>query len=402
MPLKTLEKVNPEKLKQKRVLVRADFNVAINKGRITEDFRIKATLPTIEFLREQKAKIILLSHLGEPEPFRSLIKKSPLKAAAKDFSLKPIAKHLGALLKKDVQFISDCVGKRVEKAIEKMKPGDILLLENVRFYEEETRNDEEFAKRLAQNADYFINDAFAVCHRGHASVAAVAKYLPSSAGFLLSREVEVLGRAYTHPKKPLCIVMGGGKVTTKLNLILRFFDKADQILIGGSLANTLLGAKGYGVGKSKIEDNISERLKNLDLTSTKIHLPLDMVVAKRITKDAAVEIKVAGGIAADDIILDLGPDTVELFSHIIEEARMIIWNGPLGYFELEKFANGTREFAKALTKTKAFTIIGGGDTIAAVDELGILDKFDFVSTGGGAMLDFLAGEKLPGVEALKV
>lgn len=381
--------------------MRVDFNVAITKGKVSEDFRMKAALPTIKFLLKQKAKVILMSHLGEPAPFKSLSGERMNNPKTKGFSLAPVAKYLGKLMKKKIRFVNDCVGEKVHSEISKMKFGEILVLENTRFYKEEEKNDNEFAMRLAQNADYFVNDAFAACHRNHASVVAVAKYLPSCAGFLLTNEVDILNRAYTHPKKPLCIVMGGSKISTKLNLILRFFDKADHILIGGAIANTLLQAKGYAIGKSKADSEAVEQMKALNLTSTKLHLPIDAIVAKKISQEAEVEIKGVGNIKEDELILDLGPDTIELFSNIISKSKMVIWNGPLGLFEVKKFSKGTSEFAKSLVKSSAFTILGGGDTIAAVDELRLLNKFDFVSTGGGAMLDFLSGDKLPGIEALK-
>lgn len=382
--------------------MRVDFNVAMNKGKVTEDFRIKAALPTINYLRKQRAKIILISHLGEPTPFKSLGGEWVSDSRAKEFSLAPVAKYLSKILNKKIKFLSDCIGEKTQAEIAQMKNGEILVLENVRFYKEEEKNDDAFAKQLAQNADYFVNDAFAVSHRNHASVVAITRYLPSCAGFLLANEVEVLTKAYTHPKKPLCIVIGGSKISTKINLILRFFDKADHILIGGALANTLLSIKGYAIGKSKTEKDIEEKLNGLDLTSTKIHLPIDTIVAKEISDKAKTQIKGAGSIEEDELILDLGPDTINLFNNIINKSKMVIWNGPLGLFEVKKFSKGTTEFAKNLVKANAFTIIGGGDTIAAADNLKLLNKFDFVSTGGGAMLDFLAGDELPGIEALMV
>ena len=382
--------------------MRVDFNVATSKGKVTEDFRIRAALPTINYLRKQKAKIILISHLGEPKPFKSLAGEWINDPIGKKFSLAPVAKYLGKILNKKIKFMPDCIGEKVQAEIAQMKNGEIMVLENVRFYKEEEQNSDAFAKQLAQNADYFVNDAFAVTHRNHASVVAITKYLPSCAGFLLANEVEVLTKAYTHPKKPLCIVMGGSKISTKINLILRFFDKADHILIGGALANTLLSIKGYAIGKSKTEEGIDEKLNGLDLTSTKIHLPIDTIQAQEISKHAKTKIKGAGSIGDDEFILDLGPDTINLFNNIIKESRMVIWNGPLGLFEVKKFSKGTTEFAKNLAKANAFTVIGGGDTIAAVDEMKILNKFDFVSTGGGAMLELLSGDELPGIEALKV
>lgn len=395
--LKTLAKISSKKIQGKRVLVRVDFNVAMEKGKVAEDFRIKKVLPTIKYLIKNKAKVILLSHLGRPDE-----KKNDFNGnQSKNLSLEPIAEYLGKILKKKVSFVPDCIGEKTREAVSKMKFGEVILFENLRFYPEEEKNDSWFAQKLSENGDYYVNDAFAVSHRNHASVVAITKFLPSCAGFLLAKEVEVLTRAYTHPKKPFCIVMGGGKISTKMNLIMRFFDKADHILIGGALANTLLSAKGYAIGKSKAEPSMVEKMKDFDITSTKIHLPIDTVVVKKISADAKVKIKGAGNIEDDEIILDIGPDTAYLFSHIAAESKMVIWNGPLGYFEIDKFAKGTNEFAKALAKSKAFEIIGGGDTIAAIDKLKLLNKFDFVSTGGGAMLEFLAGEKLPGIEALK-
>lgn len=378
-------------------MVRVDFNVAIERGKVKEDFRIKAALLTIKYLIKQKAKVILISHLGRPEEGKNNFNgKSDQK-----LTLEPAAKYLSNILKKKVKFVPDCIGDKAREAVGSMKFGEVILLENLRFHPEEEKNDDGFAKKLAENGDYYINDAFAVSHRSHASVVAITKFLPSCAGFLLAKEVEVLTKAYTHPKKPLCIVMGGGKISSKINLIMRFFEKADHILIGGALANTLLSAKGYAIGKSKSDPAMIEKIKDFDITSTKIHLPIDTMVVKEISEAAPVKIKGAGNIADDEIILDIGPDTIDLFSRIAQESKMVIWNGPLGLFEMKKFAKGTNEFAKALAKAKAFEIIGGGDTITALDKIKLLNKFDFVSTGGGAMLEFLAGEELPGIEALK-
>lgn len=397
LSLKTLAKISPKKIQGKRVLVRVDFNVTMEKGKVKEDFRIKAVLPTIKYLVKNKAKVILLSHLGRPDEKKNSFNGNQ----SENLSLEPIAKYLGRVLKKKVGFVPDCIGERTREAVAKMKFGDIVVFENLRFYPEEEKNDDWFAQKLAENGDFYVNDAFAVSHRNHASVVAITKFLPATAGFLMAKEAETLTKAYTHPKKPLCIVMGGGKISTKMNLIMRFFDKADHILIGGALANTLLSAKGYAIGKSKAEPSMVEKMKDFNIASTKIHLPVDTIVVKKISADEEVKIKGVGNIEDDEIILDIGPDTAYLFGHIAAESKMVIWNGPLGYFEIDKFAEGTNEFAKALAKAKAFEIIGGGDTIAAIDKLKLLNKFDFVSTGGGAMLEFLAGEKLPGIEALK-
>ena len=390
MRLKTIEKAD---VKGKRVLVRVDFNVAVEDGVIEDDFRIKQTIPTLRLLIHKKAKIILLTHFGRPSGIITAKER-------KELSVRRLARRLAKDLKKPVRFVSECIGLLPHKAVAKMRQGDIVLLENLRFHKSEEQNNEEFARGLASLGDIYVNEAFSVSHRAHASVAMITRFLPSYAGLLLAKEVAVLHRAYMKPKAPLVIAMGGAKIETKIKLIERFFDKADNILLGGMIANHVLQAQGIAVGKSKLDKEIVEKLKKVNWMSTKIHLPVDVVVAKRISIDAAVRTVGVGRVAENEFILDIGPDTAALFDHIVAGARTIIWNGPLGLSELAPFAAGTDAFARTIAQSKAFTIVGGGDSAASVDKLGLSKKIDFISTGGGAMLEFLAGEPMPGIDAL--
>lgn len=392
MRLRTIDKAD---VKGKRVLVRVDFNVAVENGVIEDDFRIKKATPTLRLLARKKAKIILITHFGRP-PAGTLNKEE--RAA---FSVRRLARRLSKDLKRPVRFVSECIGPLPHKAVAAMKPGEIVMLENLRFHKGEEQNNEEFARGLASLGDIYVNEAFSVSHRAHASVAMITRFLPSYAGLLLANEVAVLHRAYMKPKTPLVIAMGGAKIETKIKLIERFFDKADNILLGGMIANHVLQAQGIAVGKSKLDTEIVEKLKKVNWMSTKIHLPVDVVVAKKISVDAAGRTVGIGRVAQDEFILDIGPDTAALFDHIVAGARMIIWNGPLGLSELKPFAAGTETFARTVAKSKAFTIVGGGDSAASVDKLGLSKKIDFISTGGGAMLEFLAGEPMPGIEALQ-
>ncbi len=387
MRLKTIQGVN---VRNKRVLVRVDFNVFMKGGAVADDFRIQRTIPTIRYLLKNNAKVIMVTHFGRPE-----------EDGVAELSVKPLARQLEKDLGHKVFFAGDCIGPKAQRAALKLKSREIVMLENLRFHEEEERNDEAFASKLASLADLYVNEAFSVCHRAHASVEAVTRFLPSYAGFLLEEEVRVLHRAYSRPKLPLVIVMGGAKIETKEKLVKRFFDKANDILLGGMIANFVLRVKGIAIGKSEVDANVDGRIKELDWTSVKLHLPLDVVVAKEVSASAWLKTKGIGKVENDEIILDIGPDTVELFSAIVRTAKTIIWNGPLGYFELAPFSAGTNAFVKAMAQSKAFTIIGGGDSVAVVDALGLRDKINFVSTGGGAMLDFLAGEPMPGIDALK-
>ncbi len=383
-------------VKNKKVLVRVDFNVSFNEsGKISDDFRIKTVLPTINYLKKQNSKIILISHLGRPSLRQNL-----------KYSLKPVALRLEKLLKQKVKFIDDCIGQKVKKEVEKMKPRDILLLENLRFYSGEKENNLKFAKELANLADVFINDAFSACHRKHASVVAITKYIPSVAGFLLEKEIKNLSQVLQSPKKPLVLVIGGIKISSKLPLIKKFLKIADKILMGGALANTVLKAEGIEVGKSIMEKEMLKEVLKLPLKNRKIYLPLNGIVSGNFSKKGKAKTIGMDKIGKREMILDIGPKTIKIFSEIISQAKTIIWNGPMGYFEKREFRKGTEEIAKSILKNKkAKTIIGGGETISSLRQVSGF-KFQvsgniFISTGGGAMLEFLSGKKLPGIKALE-
>jgi len=373
----------------KCVLVRVDFNVPIADGRVVDDFRIRATLPTIQYLAKEGAKVILLAHLGRPEG-RDL-----------RYSLAPVRDILSGLLEDEVKFVDDCIGKKAEEAIRDLRPGEVLLLENVRFYPGEEGNDENFSKELAALGDIYVNDAFAVSHRAHASVFGIVPHLPSFAGLLLASEVEHLRTIVEHPRHPLVLIMGGAKVATKLRLINVFLEKSEHILLGGVIANTILVAKGLSIGRSKLEEDIGDVLAKIDLTSPKLHIPLDVVVSSEMTGAVPSGVIAPGSVKEEDIILDIGPESVKEFSNIIKEAAMVVWNGPMGFIEVERFAEGTRALVSSLLESHAYRIVGGGDVISILDKLHILDRIEYVSTGGGAMLEFLAGDTLPGLEVLK-
>ena len=390
-----------QNLKNKKVLVRVDFNVPVGGDGIIdskEDWRIRVALPTIEYLIKEKAKIILMSHLGRPEVSQKFIKSKVYKVQNQKYSLRPVANRLEELLKCKIKFVDDCLGDKVKNAVEKMQMEEIILLENLRFYEEEKNNDEEFARKLAGLADVYINNAFSVSHRQHASVCAVTKFLPSYAGLLLEREIEVLSEAMNNPKKPATIIIGGAKAETKVPVIESLLDKFDNILIGGVVANVILKAKGADVGSSLLDDIDLSEIKKIDIYSKKINIPSDVVICDLGEKKVAVsEVKKIG----NNRILDIGQKTAELYSKIISGSETIIWNGPMGLFEKEEFSLGTKIISEAVAKARGCTIIGGGDTIAAVHKFGDLEKIDYVCTGGGAMLEFLSGKRLPGLEALE-
>lgn len=373
----------------KRVLVRVDFNVDLDaKGKIIDDFRIWAVLPTINYLREKGAKIILMSHLGDPD------------GIDKNLSLASVREKLSKLLGKDVLKANGCIGKEIKAMGENLKEGEILLLENLRFYKEEKENSENFAKELASLADIYINDAFSVSHRQHASLVAITKFLPSYAGLLLEKEVNVLKKIMEYPEHPLAVIIGGAKISTKIKLIKNFLSVADDIILGGALANTVLRAKGIAIGKSVIEEEMVEEVKNLEITSTKIHIPVDTIVSVDRNGNAPERIAPVGKTEENELILDIGPETEGLFAEVIKGAKTIIWNGPMGLFEVKKFAHGTEAIAKAITESSCYSVVGGGETISFLDQAGLAGKFSHLSTGGGAMLKFLSGEKLPGIEAL--
>lgn len=393
--MRTLTNFN---FKNKRVLVRCDFDVALDeRGRLAEDFRIKQSLPTIKYLLKKGAKLILIGHLGRPQGFKNA------KTRIKKFSLRPIAKRLEELLKRKILFLNDCIGKETENRAKKIKVGDIILLENLRFHKEEEENNTNFAKRLAKLGDIYINEAFSNSHRHHASMVGIVKYLPAGAGFLLAKEIKILTRVLKNPARPFIVIIGGAKIETKTALIEQFLKRADHLLLGGEVANAILIGKGLSLGQSLLDGReIAQKVKKIDITNPKIHLPVDGIIAPRERRDHYLRESAIGTIKQEEKIFDLGPETVKIFSEIIKTAKMILWSGPLGLAEEKKFAKGTKEVAQAIVKNKsAFKIIGGGDTIAAINKLGLLSKFDHVSTGGGAMLEFLSGEELPGIEALK-
>lgn len=381
-------------VKGKKVLVRVDFNVPMDENKnITDDTRIRAALPTIKYLKEQGAKVILVSHLGRP------------KGQFNDkFSMNPVADKLAELLGQEVTKVNDCIGPEVEKAASELNEGDVLLLENIRFYAEEEKNDEEFSRKLASLAEVYVNDAFGTAHRAHASTAGVAKFLPAAAGYLLQKEIHFMGKALQAPDRPFVAIIGGAKVSDKIGVIENLLSKVDTLIIGGGMANTFLKAQGYAVGKSLVEEEKLELAKSL-LTKAKdkgvnFLLPEDVVVADKFAADADHKAVTVTEIPAEWMALDIGPKTSEIFASAVKEAKTVVWNGPMGVFEMEAFAKGTENVAKALAGSGATSIVGGGDSVAAVEKMGVADKMSHISTGGGASLEFLEGKALPGVEAL--
>ncbi len=383
-------------LKGKKVFVRCDFNVPLDEqGNITDNRRIVGALPTIKYLLEQNCKIILSSHLGRP--------KGEFK---KEFSLEPVAKELSKLLGKEVKLAKDVIGESAKQLTQNMKEQEIVLLENVRFDAREEKNDESLSKEFANMAEVFVNDAFGTAHRAHSSTAGVANYLPAVSGFLIEKELNFLGSALENPKRPFVAILGGKKVSDKIGVIDSLLEKVDTLMIGGGMAYTFFKSMGYNVGDSICEEdklNLAESLiKKAKDKNVKLVLPVDNVIADEFSPDANSKV-----IDSDEIPdgwegLDIGPRTVELFKQELQNAKTIIWNGPVGLSEYEKFANGTRELAKALAGLEdAITIIGGGDSAAAIEKMGLSDKMTHISTGGGASLEFLEGKKLPGIECLQ-
>jgi phosphoglycerate kinase len=376
----------------KRALVRVDFNVPIKDGRVTDDTRIVAALPTIEYLIEHGAKVILMSHLGRPKG-----------KVVPEMSLRPAAKRLSELLGREVKFLPDCVGPEVEAAVAAMKPGDVVLLENTRFHPEEKKNDPEFARKLAALGDVFVNDAFGSAHRAHASTEGVAHYLPAVAGFLMEKELDVLGKLLEAPEHPFIAILGGAKISDKIGVIRNLLTRVDGLLIGGGMANTFLKAEGYEVGDSLVEDDSVPLAKDLlESAPNLIHLPVDAVIADRFAPDAESKVVGVDRVPQGWRILDIGPATVAHFANRLSGAKTVFWNGPMGVFEFPKFAEGTFAIARVLADLKdAVTIIGGGDSVAAVKESGLAEKMTHISTGGGASLELLEGKTLPGVAALE-
>ena len=380
----------------KRVLVRVDLNVPMEKStsKILDDTRIKAVIPTIKYLIEHKARVILCSHLGRPNG-----------KVVDSLRMAPIAKLLASIIEKPVATTSDCVGKEAEKAVASLKNGEILLLENLRFHAEEEKNDPEFSKALAKLADIYVNDAFGTAHRAHASTVGVTKYLPSVAGFLMQKEVEVMGKALTNPTRPFASIIGGAKISDKIGVLDNILEKVDVLLIGGGMGATFLKAMGHEVGKSSVEIDKLELAQKLvekaKARGVKLLMPVDVVVADKFASGAKSKTVSVDKVPADWIIMDIGHKTIELFEGELEKCKTIIWNGPLGVFEYPKFSRGTASIAKLLARLNATTIIGGGSTAEVVEEMWLTEKMTHVSTGGGASLEFLEGKTLPGVAALQ-
>lgn len=378
-------------VKGKKVLMRVDFNVPMDKeGNIIDDTKMKAALPTIEYVLKNGARLILMSHLGRPKG-----------APEEKYSLKNVARHLEQLLKTRVLMAPDSVGSEVSQVAESLHEGEIMVLENVRFHSEEEKNDPEYARQLSALGDVFINDAFGSAHRAHASTAGIAEYLPAYAGFLMENEVNILRQVLEHPEKPRMAILGGAKIADKIGLIENLTAKLDVILIGGGMANTFLRAQGYNVGKSLHEKDMLEQAQQLlqkaAARGVEILLPVDVIVTWELSAAACGQLVDVGDVPDDMMIVDIGPRTVEIFRQAINNARTIVWNGPLGVYEYEQFAQGTQEIAKAVAESNAVSVIGGGDSAAAVQNLGLDKYITHISTGGGATLEFLEGIQLPGV-----
>lgn len=395
MNKKTVKDLNVE---GKKVLVRVDFNVPLSKDgnhTISDDTRIKAALPTIDYLLENNAKVILMSHLGRPKG-----------EANPEFSLKPVASWLENHYGEKFHFLpSDVVvDEKVKEEVEKLENGNLALLENTRYVKGETKNDPEFAKELSSLADLFVNDAFGTSHRAHASNVGVANNLESAVGFLIQKEIEIMGKALENPEKPFVSILGGAKVSDKIGVIENLISKVDYILIGGGMAYTFLKAQGKEIGKSLLEEDKMdlslELIKKAEANNVKILLPKDVVIADEIKEDAETEIVDIDNIPTDKEALDIGPKTAKEYADIIKKAKTVVWNGPMGVFEVKVFANGTNEVAKALADSSATTIVGGGDSALAIEEAGYKDKITHVSTGGGASLEFLEGKTLPGIDCI--
>lgn len=395
---KTIKDLKDSDIFGKKVLVRVDFNVPMDENKkITDDTRIRAALPSIKYLSGKGGKVILTAHLGRP--------KGEVKD---DLRLDPVAKRLGELLKKEIKKLNDCIGPEVEKAVSAMKDGDVILLENVRFHKQETKNDPEFAKKLASLAELYVNDAFGAAHRAHASTEGVAKLLPAVAGFLMAKEIEVLEGITSDPARPFVAILGGAKIAGKIDVMRNLLTKVDTLIVGGGMAYTFLKARGVEVGKSLVDmekiDIAKETLKMAIDKNVPFLLPIDHITADKIDPKAEIREVPRMGIDKEFMGVDIGPDTRKKFGFAIEPAKTIFWNGPMGVFEIDEFAKGTKEIAMRVavaTKKGATSIIGGGDTVSAIERAGVADKMSFISTGGGASLEFLEGKELPGIAALQ-
>ena len=383
--------LNDLDVRGKRVLVRVDFNVPLDKktNDVADDKRIRETLPTIKYLIDRNAKVIICTHLGRPDG-----------KIIESLRMDKVAERLSKLLNKKIKKLNDCVGDYVKEEIMKMKESDVVILENLRFHPEEEAKDENFSKQLAELAELYVNDAFGTCHRAHASTYGVTKYLKSAAGFLVEKELRVIGKAMEAPDKPFIGILGGAKISDKIKVIENLLTKVDKLLLGGAMIFTFFQAQGKNIGNSKVEKDYINLAKNL-LQNKKIMLPVDIVVADSFDANANSKIVDINSIPNDWIGLDIGSKTIENYKEILKDAKTVIWSGPLGVFEFDKFANGTKHIAKFLSTLNATTIVGGGDTAAAVEKFGFADKLTHVSTGGGASLEFFEGKKLPGIEALE-
>jgi phosphoglycerate kinase len=391
MNKKTLKDID---VKGKRVFCRVDFNVPMKDGKVTDETRIRAAIPTIQYLVEQGAKVILASHLGRPKG-----------EVVEELRLNAVAERLQALLGKDVAKADEAFGEEVKKTIDGMSEGDVLVLENVRFYPGEEKNDPELAKAFAELADLYVNDAFGAAHRAHASTEGIAQHIPAVAGFLMEKELDVLSKALSNPERPFTAIVGGAKVKDKIGVIDHLLDKVDNLIIGGGLSYTFIKALGHEVGKSLLEEDKIELAKSFMEKAKKngvnFYMPVDVVVADDFSNDANIQVVSIEDIPSDWEGLDAGPKTREIYADVIKNSKLVIWNGPMGVFELDAFANGTKVVAEALAEaTDTYSVIGGGDSAAAVEKFNLADKMSHISTGGGASLEFMEGKELPGVVAL--
>ena len=391
MNKKTIKDID---VKNKKVLMRVDFNVPLTpEGKVSDDTRIVKALPTIKYLKEQRAKIILMSHLGKPKG-----------KVVEELRLEPVARYLSTLLNESVLMLSDCIGEEVEIKVDGMLEGDIVLLENLRFHAEEENNDPEFAKKLVSLADVYVNDAFGTAHRAHASTEGVTKFIPAVAGLLMEEEINNLSNILEKPEHPLVCLVGGAKISTKIKVIEKLLERAEKVLLGGALVNNILIEKGQNIGKSKVEKEMAFEAKKLlpylEEGENKLYMPLDYIVASSPNENAKSRISNGTDLKDFEMILDIGPKTIAQYKEIINNSNMVIWNGPMGLFEIPKFAKGSYEIAQAVADSNAKSIIGGGETLDLVKSLGLEEKLTFVSTGGGAMLEFLEGKELPGIAAL--
>ncbi|MBU1076140.1 MAG: phosphoglycerate kinase [Spirochaetes bacterium] len=382
-------------LENKKVIMRADFNVPLDdNGNITDDTRIRAAIPTIKYILENKASLILMSHLGRP---KGVVKE--------EMRLTPVGKRLSELLGIQVKKTDDCIGDDVKSQVSSLKSGEVLLLENLRFHKEETDNDEEFAKKLASFADIYVNDAFGTAHRAHASTVGIAKFIPAVSGFLLEKEIYFLNTILKNPERPFVVVLGGAKISTKMGVVTNLLEKVDSMLIGGGMIFTFLKSRGINIGKSILEPEKEveafEIFKKAKNEEKELIMPVDVIVADEISENAKTKTVDVNQIPDDMSGVDIGPKTIKLFKKKLQEAKTIIWNGPMGIFEIDKFAHGTEEIAKTVGSVKATTVVGGGDSVAAIMKFKLSDKITHISTGGGASLEFLEGKVLPGVEVLE-